>query len=77
MNKFNRGCRYQHDTGKDLDIEVVRVRYQDEKRSKLLIKWISKTNGNVVIFPGQRMDGTDTITIYSKDYVYWKLFGKS
>lgn len=77
MNKFISGCRYVHDTAKDLDILVVKVRYRDEKRSKLLIKWVSKTSGSVVIFPGQRIDGTDNITVNSKDYVYWKLFGNS
>ncbi len=77
MNKFKQGSKYTHDTAKDLDIFVLKVRYEDEKRTKLLIKWISKVSGNVQVFPGGRMDGTDTITINSTDYPYWKLSGVS
>ena len=72
MNSFHAGVRYSHDTAKDLDIQVVKVRYQDSRRSKLLIRWISKTSGNVVTFPGQRPDGTDNIEIQAADYQYWK-----
>jgi len=75
MNKFLRGIIYRHDTSKDLDILVLKVRYQDEKRSKLLIKWISKVSGKVMVIPGGCMDGTDTITVNSKDYMYWKKAG--
>jgi hypothetical protein len=71
MNKFHAGVRYRHDTAKDLDIEVVKVRYQDSKRVKLLIRWVSMTTGKVVTFPGQRFDGVDKIEIQSKDYQYW------
>jgi len=72
MNKFKSGYIYEHDTARDLDILIVRVRYSDEKRSKLLIKWISKTTGEVRIFPNGRMDGTDNIEIQANDYKYWK-----
>jgi hypothetical protein len=66
---FKAGVIYRHDTAKDLDILVLKVRYQDEKRSKLLIKWISKVSGKVMV--GGRMDGTDNITVKSTDYKYW------
>lgn len=72
MSKFHAGVRYSHDTAKDLDIQVVKVRYRDSKKSKLLIRWISKTTGNVTTFPGQRPDGTDNIEIQATDYQYWK-----
>jgi hypothetical protein len=72
MNRFKSGYIYRHDTAKDLDILVVRVRYADEKRSKLLIKWISKTTGDIRFFPNGRMDGTANIEVQSKDYKYWK-----
>ena len=77
MNKFIPGCTYSHDTAKDLDILVLKVRYQDEKRSRLLIKWISKLTGKVQVFPGGRADGLDNITVKSTDYLYWKLLGNS
>lgn len=77
MSKFLSGVVYRHDTAKDLDILVVKVRYRGEKKSKLLIKWISQASGNILTFPGGRMDGTDNITVNSKDYVYWKVLGKS
>jgi hypothetical protein len=70
---FRPGAIYSHDTAKDLDIFVVKVRYRDGKRSKLLIRWISKTNGKVQVFPGGRMDGTDNIEIQAEDYKYWKV----
>lgn len=70
--KFKAGCVYRHDTAKDLDIMIVKVRYADEKRSKLLIRWIDMHSGNVRIFPGGKYDGTDNIEIRAKDYQYWK-----
>lgn len=69
---FKSGYIYTHDTAKDLDILIVRVRYVDEKRSKLLIKWISKTTGDVRILPNGRMDGTANLEIKNDDYKYWK-----
>lgn len=72
MMGFKSGYVYRHDTAKDLDILIVRVRYADQKRSKLLIKWISKTTGDVRFFPNGRMDGTANIEIQAKDYKYWK-----
>lgn len=72
MKKFIPGCVYRHDTAKDLDIMVVRVRYADEKRSKLLIRWIDKHSGNVRVFPSNRYDGADNVEIKAKDYQYWK-----
>lgn len=70
--KFKPGYIYAHDTAKDLDILVVKVRYSDENRTKLLIKWISKATGNVRILPNGRLDGNDNIEIQSKDYQYWR-----
>jgi hypothetical protein len=75
--KFFSGKRYVHDTAKDLAIEVVKVQFQDDKRSKLLIRWINIHSKNVVVFPGQRADGTARVEIQSKDYQYWNLFGNS
>ena len=69
---FKSGYIYTHDTAKDLDILIVRVRYVDEKRSKLLIKWISKTTEDVRILPNGRMDGTANLEIKNDDYKYWK-----
>lgn len=70
--KFKPGCVYRHDTAKDLDIIVVRVRYVDKKRSKLLIRWIDMHSGNARNFPGGRTDGTANVEIDAKDYQYWK-----
>lgn len=70
---FRSGTTYSHDTAKDLDIFVVKVRYADTKRSKLLIRWINKHSGKVQIIPGGRMDGTFNIEIQAKDYKYWKV----
>ena len=70
--KFKPGCVYRHDTAKDLDIMIVRVRYSDEKRSKLLIRWIDIRSGNVRSFPSNRFDGTANIEIQAKDYQHWK-----
>jgi hypothetical protein len=75
MNKFKAGQIWRHDTAQDLDILVVKVRYEDKGRSKLLIKWVSQNSGTIQMFPGGRVDGTDNITINSKDYLYWKLKG--
>lgn len=72
MGKFKQGCTYRHDTAKDLDIMVVKVRYANEKKSKLLIRWIDMRSGNVRNFPGGRTDGTDNVEIDAKDYQYWK-----
>lgn len=68
---FKAGHIYKHATAKDLDILVLKVRYANEHKCKLLIKWISKTTGNVLILPGGRLDGADNITILAKDYQYW------
>lgn len=70
--KFKQGCVYRHDTAKDLDILIVKVHYTDEKRSKLLVRWIDMHSGNVRNFPDERMNDTDTLEIDSKDYQYWK-----
>lgn len=64
------GCSYRHDTSKDLDIFVVKVLHQDEKRVKLLIRWVYKSNGNFADLPGLT-DGKDNITIAKTDYKYW------
>jgi hypothetical protein len=72
MNKFKQGWVYAHNTAKDLDILIVKVRYSDENRSKLLIKWISKVTGDIRILPGGRMDGNDNIEVQAKDYQYWR-----
>jgi hypothetical protein len=61
---------YRHLTSKDLDIFVVKVRYQDEKRVKLLIRWVYKTNGNFADLPGLR-DGKDNIVVSADQYKYW------
>lgn len=73
MSKFKRGCVYTHLTSKDLDIYVVQVPYFDSKRSKLKIRWVSKTSGQFVTFPGGRIDGITNIEISEKDYKYWSL----
>ena len=75
--KFYGGKRYIHDTAKDLAIEVVKVQFQDSKRSKLLIRWVDLHSKKVVIIPGGRADGTARIEIQAKDYQYWKVFGNS
>jgi hypothetical protein len=70
--KFKPGCIYRHDTAKDLDIMVVKVRYVDKKRSKLVIRWIDMHTGNVRYFPNGRIDGTSNVEIQADDYKYWK-----
>lgn len=70
---FKSGHVYRHLTSKDLDILIVKVRFSDDKRSKLLIKWVNKHTGNVVVIPGKRYDGTDNIEIKKKDFQYWKI----
>lgn len=72
MIKFRRGCTYRHNTSGTLDIYVVAVSYYDNKRSRLKIRWISKSSGKIVSFPGDRADGITNIEINSKDYEYWK-----
>lgn len=69
---FYSHSKYRHSAAKDLDIQVIKVSYQDSKRSKLLIRWISQTTGNVVMIPGLEPDGIDKIEIQEKDYKYWK-----
>lgn len=69
--KFKPGCVYRHDTAKDLDILVVKVRYANEKKSKLLIRWVDMFSGNVRNFPGGRTDGKVNIEIQADDYKYW------
>lgn len=71
-NMFKPGHFYAHSTAKDLDIFVVKIRFMDTKRVKLLIRWVSKTSKSFVTFPGNRMDGTDNIEVSSEDYKYWK-----
>jgi hypothetical protein len=61
---------YRHDTSKDLDIYILKVRYQDQKRVKLLICWVYKASGNFANFPGLR-DGKDNITIEKNQYKHW------
>lgn len=68
---FRSGFTYSHATAKDLDIFVLKVRYKDEKREKLLVYWISKLSGNVCIFPGDRYDGAANIEIKAEDYKWW------
>ena len=68
---FKPGCRYRHITAKDLDILVMKVRFSDSKRSKLLIQWIDKHTGNVRMFPGNRYDGRSSIEIRAEDYKWW------
>lgn len=70
--KFKPGCVYRHDTAKDLDILIVKVRYVDQKRSKLTIRWIDINSGNVRYFPNGRIDGTSNVEIKAEDYKYWK-----
>lgn len=71
VHRWVSGAKYRHDTAKDLDILVIKVRYQDEKRVKLLFKWISQITGEVMIFPGN-IDGKDNITIKSDQFKYWR-----
>ncbi len=69
---FKSGCLYRHDTSQDLDIFVIKVRYADEKRAKLLIYWMDKRTGNIRVIPGGRIDGTDKVEIQAQDFQYWK-----
>jgi hypothetical protein len=71
MKKFHRGCIYRHNTSGDLDIYIVSVSYFDNSRSKLKVKWVSKTTGKLVYFPGGRTDGISNIEIKANDYKYW------
>jgi hypothetical protein len=68
---FKSGFTYSHATAKDLDIFVLKVRYKDDKREKLLVYWISKSSGNIFIVPGGRFDGRDNIEIKAEDYKWW------
>lgn len=61
---------YRHDTSKDLDIFVIKVRYQDNKKVKLLIHWVFKSTGNFADLPGLR-EGKDNITITEDQFQYW------
>lgn len=76
MRKFHRGVIYRHLTSGDLDIYVVSNPYYDDKRSKLKIRWVSKTTGKFVHFPGDRIDGTTNIEIRSEDYIHWTVVKK-
>ena len=67
---FTPGCSYRHLTAKDLDIHVVKVRYKDGKRSKLLIWWLSKTTGQPQLF-GDKL--ADNIVVKAEDYKYWSI----
>ena len=69
---FKSGCIYSHATARDLNILILKVRFSDKNRSKLLIRWIDKVTGNVRNFPGSnRPDGACTIEIQEKDYKWW------
>jgi hypothetical protein len=69
---FKTGKAYRHDTSQDLDIFVIKVRYSDKNKAKLLIRWMDKNSGNIRTFPGSRPDGADNIEIQAKDFQYWK-----
>jgi hypothetical protein len=70
---FKAGARYSHDTGKDFDILVIKVRYVGHTYIKLLINWVAKSNGRIRVIPGGRVDGRDNITISKKDIKYWRI----
>ena len=69
---FKYGHEYRHDTSQDLDIFVIKVRYIDKNKAKLLIRWVDKHTGNLRTLPGNRPDGADNIEIQAKDFQYWK-----
>jgi len=71
MNKWNSGTLYRHATAKDLDMLVLKVRYKDSKRVKLLVMWVYQTTKNLAKFPGTRFDGRDNVTIKAEDFKYW------
>lgn len=70
VHRWISGIKYRHDTSRDLDIFVVKVRYRDEKRVKLLIRWVYKSNGEFADLPGLR-DGKDNIIIATDQFKYW------
>lgn len=72
-NHFKPGLTYRHVTGKDLDIYIVRIRYSDAKRAKLLIWWVSQTTGQPVMINGKL---TDNVEIKAEDYQYWSVLKK-
>ena len=70
---FFAGGTFKHLTAKDLDIYVVKVRYADSKRAKLLIWWVSKLTGQPVQFGGKL---TDNIVVRADQYQYWSCVDK-
>jgi hypothetical protein len=68
--KFISGAIYRHLTTKDLDILVIKVRYFDEKRTKLLVKFLTKVGGKICDFKGN--GGRENITVECSQYKYWK-----
>jgi hypothetical protein len=70
VHKWASGCKYRHTTAKDLDVYVVKVRYHDDKRVKLLVRWVFQSSGEFANLPGLR-DGKDNIIITTDQFKYW------
>lgn len=70
--KFYKQCRYRHLCAKDLDIEVVRIQYVDDKRAKLVIRYLHQRTGDVLWIG---LDGLERITIKADEFQYWNKVG--
>lgn len=66
---------YRHCNARDLDILVVKIKYADQKRCKLLIRFVGMNSGLIRDLPSSRMDGLHSIEINSDDYKLWTLLG--
>jgi hypothetical protein len=71
VNTFERTGIYRHSTSKDLDILVVSVTSFNDTFTRLRVKWVSKRDGKIVIFPEQQINGTSDIEIQNVDKVNW------
>lgn len=70
MSYFFAGGTFRHQTSQDLDIYVVKVRYADAKRVKLLIWWRNKRTGQRVQIKDKI---TDNVTITADQFQYWSV----
>lgn len=67
---FKKNRIYSHLTSKDLDILVLDTMHSDGDKVGLLVHWVSKKHGDILVF-GDTLS-TDEIFIESKDFKYWK-----
>lgn len=57
--KFENNKVYRNSNGKDLDLHILRVQYQDEKKAKVIASLIYRSNGQTCV--------TEKYTITNKE----------